>query len=46
MLAPADRPALYVGKLAGILLLLGLVELVLVPLWAPLQRAVIAQAVP
>ena len=32
MLAPADRPALYVGKLAGILLLLGLVELILVPL--------------
>ena len=32
LLAPADRPALYVGKLLGILLLLGLVELVLVPL--------------
>ena len=32
MLAPADRPALYAGKLAGMLLLLGLVELVLVPL--------------
>ena len=32
MLAPADRPALYAGKLAGILLLLVLVELVLVPL--------------
>ena len=32
MLAPADRPAIYAGKLAGMLLLLGLVELVLVPL--------------
>jgi heme exporter protein CcmB len=32
LLAPADRPALYVGKLAGILLLLALVELILVPL--------------
>jgi len=32
LLAPADRPALYVGKLVGILLLLGLVELALVPL--------------
>jgi heme exporter protein B len=32
LLAPADRPALYVGKLVGILLLMGLVELILVPL--------------
>jgi heme exporter protein B len=32
LLAPGDRPAIYVGKLAGILLLLGLVEIVLVPL--------------
>jgi heme exporter protein CcmB len=32
MLAPADRPAIYAGKLAGMLLLLGLVEVVLVPL--------------
>ena len=32
LLAPADRPALYVGKLAGILLLLALVEIVLLPL--------------
>jgi heme exporter protein B len=47
MLAPADRPALYVGKLAGILLLLGLVELVLVPLVGLLFNApVIAQAFP
>jgi heme exporter protein B len=32
LLAPVDRPAIYVGKLAGILFLLGLVEAVLVPL--------------
>lgn len=32
MLAPSERPAIYAGKLLGILLLLGLVELVLVPL--------------
>jgi heme exporter protein B len=29
LLAPSDRPALYVGKLLGILLLLGLVEVLL-----------------
>jgi heme exporter protein CcmB len=47
MLAPADRPALYAGKLAGILLLLGLVELVLVPLVGLFFNApVFAQAVP
>ena len=47
MLAPADRPALYVGKLIGILLLLGLVELVLVPLVGLFFNApVIQQAVP
>ena len=47
LLAPADRPALYVGKLVGILLLLGLVELVLVPLVGLLFNApVIAQVVP
>jgi heme exporter protein B len=47
LLAPADRPALYVGKLVGILVLLGLVELVLVPLVGLLFNApVIAQAVP
>ena len=47
MLAPADRPALYVGKLAGILLLLALVELVLVPLVGLFFNApVIAQALP
>jgi heme exporter protein CcmB len=32
LLAPSDRPALYVGKLGGILLLLVLVEMILVPL--------------
>ena len=32
ILAPADRPAVYLGKLWGLLLLLGLVEIVLVPL--------------
>lgn len=32
LLAPADRPAIYAGKLAGILLLLAAVEAVLVPL--------------
>ena len=39
MLAPADRPAIYVGKLAGMLLLMGLVELVLVPLVGLLFQA-------
>ena len=32
LLAPADRPALYVGKLIGILMLMGITELVLLPL--------------
>ena len=32
MLAPSDRPAIYVGKLLGIVVLLGLVEVVLVPM--------------
>lgn len=39
LLAPADRPALYVGKLAGIVLLLGLVEVVLVLLVGLLFQA-------
>ncbi len=39
MLAPADRPAIYVGKLLGMLLLMGLVELVLVPLVGLLFKA-------
>jgi heme exporter protein B len=34
MLAPASRPAIYVGKLVGIIALLTLAELVLVPLIA------------
>jgi len=34
MLVPAPRPAVYLGKLAGIVLLLGLTEAVLVPLVA------------
>ena len=32
MIAPIDRPALYVGKLLGVLLLLAAVEVVVVPL--------------
>lgn len=39
MLAPADRPAIYAGKLAGMLLLMFLVELILVPLIALLFQA-------
>ncbi|MCL4811560.1 MAG: heme exporter protein CcmB [Vicinamibacteraceae bacterium] len=39
MLAPADRPAIYAGKLAGILLLMLAVEAVLVPLVALLFQA-------
>jgi heme exporter protein B len=47
MLAPADRPALYAGKLAGILLLLALVEIALVPLVGLFFDApVLAQAFP
>lgn len=34
LLAPAPRPALYVGKLLGIVLLMGIAELILVPLVA------------
>jgi heme exporter protein B len=32
ILAPADRPAIYMGKLLGLLLLMALVEIILVPL--------------
>jgi heme exporter protein B len=39
MLAPADRPAIYAGKLAGMLLLMGLVEVILVPLIGLLFQA-------
>jgi heme exporter protein CcmB len=39
LLAPASRPAVYVGKLVGIVLLLAAVELILVPLIALLFQA-------
>jgi heme exporter protein CcmB len=39
MLAPMDRPALYVGKLLGVLLLLGAVEAIITPLVALMFRA-------
>jgi heme exporter protein CcmB len=39
LLAPAARPAVYVGKLLGIVILLGVTELVLVPLVAFLFQA-------
>ena len=39
ILAPADRPAVYLGKLLGLLLLLALVELILLPLVALLFAA-------
>ena len=39
LLAPAPRPALYVGKLLGVVLLLGLEELLLVPAIALLFNA-------
>jgi len=39
MLAPAERPAIYVGKLLGILILLGATELIILPLTALLFQA-------
>src|SRR5262245_39972242 len=39
MMAPVDRPALYVGKLAGVLLLLATVELIITPLIALMFQA-------
>ena len=39
LLAPVDRPAIYVGKLLGILALLAAVEVVIVPLVALLFQA-------
>lgn len=45
MLAPASRPAIYVGKLVGIVLLLLVVEAVLVPLVALLFHAPVASRV-
>jgi heme exporter protein B len=44
MLAPADRPALYVGKLAGIVGLMTLTELLLVPLVALFFQAPIGRS--
>jgi heme exporter protein CcmB len=46
LLAPSDRPALYVGKLLGILLLLALVELLLVLLIGLLFQAPVFGNVP
>jgi heme exporter protein CcmB len=45
LLAPADRPAIYVGKLLGIVALLFVVELVLVPLVGLLFQAAFERAV-
>jgi heme exporter protein B len=39
MMAPVDRPALYLGKLLGILMLLALVELMIVPMIALMFQA-------
>ena len=39
MMAPVDRPALYVGKLLGILMLLAVVEAIIVPLVALMFQA-------
>jgi heme exporter protein CcmB len=39
LLAPIDRPALYLGKLTGILILLGAVEVIIVPIVALLFQA-------
>jgi heme exporter protein B len=39
LLAPVDRAAIYVGKLLGILMLMGLVEVILVPLIALMFQA-------
>lgn len=43
MLAPSERPAVYVGKLIGIVLLMALVEVVLVPMVALMFQAPITQ---
>ena len=45
LLAPADRPAIYVGKLLGIVSLLFAVEVVLVPLVGMLFQAAFERAV-
>ena len=39
MLTPSPRPALYIGKLLGVLVLLGAVELIVVPLVALMFQA-------
>jgi heme exporter protein B len=39
MMAPVDRPAIYIGKLAGVLLMLAVVEMVVVPLVALMFQA-------
>jgi heme exporter protein B len=39
LMSPAERPALYLGKLAGILILLAAVEIVVVPMVALLFQA-------
>ena len=39
MIAPIDRPALYVGKLLGVLLLLAVVEMIVAPLIALMFQA-------
>jgi heme exporter protein CcmB len=39
MMAPIDRPALYVGKLVGVLLLLAVVEAIVVPMVALMFQA-------
>lgn len=39
MMAPVDRPALYVGKLVGVLMLLAVVEAIIVPLVALMFQA-------
>lgn len=39
MMAPVDRPALYVGKLLGVLLLLAAVEMIVTPLVALMFQA-------
>lgn len=44
LLAPIDRPAIYAGKLLGILALLGTVELIVVPLVALLFQAPIGSS--
>jgi heme exporter protein B len=43
LMAPADRPAVYLGKLLGILALMGVVEAVLVPLVGLLFQAPIGR---